>query len=171
MAPRAVGGIAVSECGSCQGLWIPEGLLERLVERARDARCGADPARPPAPPPRLRGGNPAAQRVAYRRCPECDAFMQRRNFRRRSGVIVDVCGRHGTWVDAGELERIAGFLLGPGPDAALVAGAEAVPAPPAGPTPADALFARILAEHGARPRPEPAQGSRSVLDVLVGLLR
>ena len=38
--------------------------------------------------------------------------MQRRNFRKRSGVIVDRCSEHGTWLDADELEQIAGFLMG-----------------------------------------------------------
>ena len=34
-----------------------------------------------------------------------------KNFRKRSGVIVDVCHLHGSWLDAHELERIAGFVL------------------------------------------------------------
>jgi Zn-finger nucleic acid-binding protein len=40
--------------------------------------------------------------------------MQRRNFQKTSGVIVDRCRSHGTWLDADELERIAGFLLSGG---------------------------------------------------------
>jgi Zn-finger nucleic acid-binding protein len=35
----------------------------------------------------------------------------RRNFRKRSGVIIDRCHQHGTWLDAHELEQIAGFVL------------------------------------------------------------
>jgi Zn-finger nucleic acid-binding protein len=38
-------------------------------------------------------------------------MMARRNFRRRSGVIIDQCHEHGTWLDAHELESIAGFVL------------------------------------------------------------
>jgi hypothetical protein len=38
-------------------------------------------------------------------------MMGRRNFERRSGVIIDRCHEHGTWLDAHELERIAGFVL------------------------------------------------------------
>ena len=37
--------------------------------------------------------------------------MARRNFRKRSGVIVDQCRDHGTWLDGHELERIAGFVF------------------------------------------------------------
>ncbi len=37
--------------------------------------------------------------------------MQRRNFKRSSGVILDVCHKHGTWLDEDEIEEIAGFIL------------------------------------------------------------
>jgi Zn-finger nucleic acid-binding protein len=37
--------------------------------------------------------------------------MARRNYQRRSGVIIDQCHEHGTWLDANELERIAGYVL------------------------------------------------------------
>ncbi|RIL01515.1 MAG: hypothetical protein DCC71_17510 [Proteobacteria bacterium] len=40
--------------------------------------------------------------------------MHRKNYGRRSGVIVDWCGPHGTWLDADELEQIAGFIAGGG---------------------------------------------------------
>jgi Zn-finger nucleic acid-binding protein len=36
--------------------------------------------------------------------------MNRINFGHRSGVIVDVCGRHGTWFDAGELTRVLEWI-------------------------------------------------------------
>jgi Zn-finger nucleic acid-binding protein len=40
--------------------------------------------------------------------------MQRRNFRKKSGVIIDSCPSHGIWLDADELEQIAGFILSGG---------------------------------------------------------
>jgi hypothetical protein len=40
--------------------------------------------------------------------------MQRKNFARRSGVIVDWCGHHGTWLDAHEVEDIAAYILAGG---------------------------------------------------------
>jgi Zn-finger nucleic acid-binding protein len=169
MAPRTVGGVAIGQCGSCEGLWIPEGQLEHLIERAREARRAAAPEAP-APAPRLRGGNPAAQRVEYRRCPECDAQMQRRNFQRSSGIIVDACRRHGTWLDADELERIAGFLLGRPPDAVVLGGREASPPAPK-PTEADAAFARIVAEHRALERRPPPSGWPTLFDLISRMLR
>jgi Zn-finger nucleic acid-binding protein len=37
--------------------------------------------------------------------------MARRNYRKKSGVILDTCSEHGVWLDADELEQIAGFIL------------------------------------------------------------
>ena len=110
MASREVGGIEIQECGKCHGLWAPEDRFEQLVERTVTAvrERGVDEA---VQAPRVDGGNPAQQSVEYRRCPECEVLMGRQNFRKRSGVIVDRCHQHGTWLDAHELERIAGFVL------------------------------------------------------------
>jgi Zn-finger nucleic acid-binding protein len=110
MAMRIVGGLSIQECESCHGLWAPEDRFEALIDRAtklvRDKALAGEVASP-----RVDGGNPVDTKVEYRRCPECDALMGRRNFRKRSGVIIDQCHVHGTWLDAHELERIAGFVL------------------------------------------------------------
>jgi Zn-finger nucleic acid-binding protein len=50
----------------------------------------------------------------YIKCPVCDEVMNRVNFGRRSGVIVDVCADHGTWFDADEIDRAAAFLVAGG---------------------------------------------------------
>jgi Zn-finger nucleic acid-binding protein len=110
MPPRAVGGIGINECPECNGIWAPENRFDHLIaqacEAARQAPAGALGARP-----RKAGDNPFQKQVVYRKCPVCDAHMQRTNFQKRSGVIIDRCHEHGTWLDADELERIAGFVL------------------------------------------------------------
>lgn len=40
--------------------------------------------------------------------------MNRVNFARCSGVVVDLCTAHGTWFDHTELERIVRFIQGGG---------------------------------------------------------
>jgi Zn-finger nucleic acid-binding protein len=110
MTTRKVGGLVIQECPDCHGLWAPDDSFDALVERATAAaRVSVVECEPIVP--RVDGGNPAASRVEYRRCPSCDALMGRRNFQKRSGVIIDQCHQHGTWLDAHELERIAGFVL------------------------------------------------------------
>jgi len=111
MPPRQVGGIAVNECLSCNGLWAPGDSFDLLVGRAIEARQGASLAQLHALKPRVTGSNPARQGVKYRKCPECDGYMARRNYRKRSGIIIDCCSQHGIWLDADELEQIAGFIL------------------------------------------------------------
>src|SRR3990172_1667140 len=46
----------------------------------------------------------------YRRCPACRTVMSRVNFGKKSGVFLDVCPRHGTWLDRDELLRVIAFV-------------------------------------------------------------
>ncbi len=124
MCVAEVGGLVVQECPKCQGLWAGEQVFDSLVDRATQA-ARARAVDGQIARPRVDGANPAARGVEYRRCPVCDDLMVRRNFRRRSGVIIDRCHVHGTWLDAHELEQIAGFVLsGRAAEAARVEAAE-----------------------------------------------
>jgi Zn-finger nucleic acid-binding protein/ribosomal protein L40E len=111
MPPSQVAGIALNECPGCRGLWVPGDHFDALVRRATRAHA----ERPAGEePPRVQSGNPLSQRVQYRRCPDCEHFMLRSNYRRSSGIILDRCAAHGTWLDADELEQVAGFILSGG---------------------------------------------------------
>jgi len=114
MPAQQIGGIGLNECLECHGLWVPGESFDLLVSRAIESQRNARPEELLARKPRAKGANPASQSVAYRRCPECQAYMQRRNFQKSSGVIVDRCVEHGSWLDADELEQIAGFILSGG---------------------------------------------------------
>jgi Zn-finger nucleic acid-binding protein len=144
MPAHTVGGIPVNECTSCGGLWVAGEHFERLVARAIEARRQRGPGAEWVAAPRVKGANPAAQRVAYRRCPVCGVQMLRRNFRRSSGVILDVCGEHGSWLDADELEQITGFILSGGETSPLLRDLPERPRPEAR---AAVEFARIRARH------------------------
>jgi Zn-finger nucleic acid-binding protein/ribosomal protein L40E len=111
MPPRNIGGVGINECPQCNGLWVPEDRFDHLIAQACEAARGQTGQNARIRGARVSGGNPAHAQVRYRKCPTCDAHMQRRNFRKRSGVIIDRCHTHGTWLDADELERIAGFIL------------------------------------------------------------
>ena len=111
MPPSQVAGIAVNECPGCHGLWVSGGHFDALVKRAARQREQRGPV---ADAPRVSRGNPLSRSVQYRRCPECDQFMLRTNYKRSSGVILDECRAHGTWLDADELEQVAGFILAGG---------------------------------------------------------
>jgi Zn-finger nucleic acid-binding protein len=168
MPPHQIGGIGLNECRSCNGLWVAGDSFDLLVSRAIEARKNASPEDLLTLKPRVTGANPAAQKVQYRKCPECQRFMQRRNFRKSSGVIIDRCHEHGAWLDADELEQIAGFILSGGQASATLS------KPPASQQErrASAEFARIQARHTTERRPDPLDGTvvGSLLDTLVRLL-
>jgi Zn-finger nucleic acid-binding protein len=90
------------DCATCGGQFVEHALLRDLLER-REV-YGQIAPRP------QRTCNPATQRVRYIPCPACGALMNRRNFGRSSGVIVDICHQHGVWFDSGELPRVLAFV-------------------------------------------------------------
>ena len=51
-----------------------------------------------------------ATKVSYIPCPECSQLMNRVNFAHCSGVIIDLCKKHGIWFDRDELSRIIEFI-------------------------------------------------------------
>ena len=114
MAAVVIGATAVRECSSCSGLWLDVSSFEKIcADREQQAAVlgGASPAPPQAP-----GG--LESKIRYVPCPECAKLMNRINFARCSGVIVDICKGHGTWFDRDELSSIVEFIRGGGLDAA-----------------------------------------------------
>lgn len=158
---RSVGGVTAHECTKCSGLWVADDVFDELVQKAIQARRAAMTGEGPGVHPRATGGNPVEVEVKYRKCPVCEQFMARRNYQQRSGVVVDHCRDHGTWLDADELEQIAGFIMSGGLErAAAAAEAEAAQKSPFGPNPnnrASGQFTRILMENRS-----PGDGSRRV---------
>lgn len=95
----------VLECGGCAGLWVGEAVFRGLAERARDqglTEVGFGSGEAPR--------EAAGKAALYRRCPMCDKHMNRRNYAKRSGVILDECREHGLWFDATELGRVLQFI-------------------------------------------------------------
>ncbi|HEU5072605.1 MAG TPA: zinc ribbon domain-containing protein [Polyangiaceae bacterium] len=90
------------DCGGCGAQFVEHDLLRQLLERREVA--GAFMPRNP------RRRNPLEQPVVYLKCPECREVMNRKNFGNSSGIIVDICARHGFWFDAGELPEVLKFV-------------------------------------------------------------
>ena len=94
---------ALLDCSGCGLQFVEHALLVALLER-REVMGAAVPSA-------IKRGNPLAQGpVRYRRCPTCAVLMNRKNFGDESGIIVDICGLHGTLFDAGELPRVMQFV-------------------------------------------------------------
>ena len=109
------GKVAILECGSCAGLWLNHDVFEHLVQKAADAA-------PPAARRQVSVTGPVVQQQGpmYRPCVHCGKLMVRQNYGKRSGVIVDICGDHGAWFDAEELNRILQWVREAGLERSLV---------------------------------------------------
>jgi len=113
MKPHPDPKIPVLHCNSCKSLWFGRELLETHLATLEVQVAETDDFDRPIAPTRQQ-----PQAVEYRKCPSCDAPMKRENYRRISGIIVDTCQRHGTFLDAGELELLVAFIEAGGAAAA-----------------------------------------------------
>jgi Zn-finger nucleic acid-binding protein len=100
-----------SSAWACDGLWVGAADFERICA-SREAQA--------AVLERQRPRQPSSSRppIHYRPCVVCGKMMNRVNFGRVSGTVIDVCRGHGTFLDAGELHAIAAFILDGGLDLA-----------------------------------------------------
>ena len=92
-------------CRSCGGQFVEHALLRSLLDQYETTGLAFPDA--PYHKPALKA---AAPRVHYRPCSVCQQMMNRKNFGGSSGVIVDVCAKHGTWFDTGELPQVLEFV-------------------------------------------------------------
>ena len=108
-----LGATAIQECERCLGLWVDVASFEKICAD-REQQAAVLGAASPAPEKSVQ----ETDKVRYVPCPECQQLMNRINFARCSGVVVDICKGHGTWFDREELSRIVEFIRGGGLDAA-----------------------------------------------------
>jgi len=100
-----LGGTTLRSCTACGGLWLDPQALQRLCD-VREERAGVVSvlaARVPT-------SEGAPDVIKYAPCPVCTKLMNRTNFAKASGVILDVCKNDGVWLDRGELQRVLGFV-------------------------------------------------------------
>jgi len=107
-----VGSTAVLECERCFGLWLDVASFEKIcANREQQSAVLGFASQAPGT------GVHEPSKVNYVPCPECSQLMNRMNFARCSGVVVDICKQHGTWFDRDELSRIVEFIHGGGLEA------------------------------------------------------
>lgn len=89
-------------CPECGGLWLDRQEFHILTAPSnvyQEEKLTEEYARPPL-----------EDNVHYLCCMRCGKLMTRTNFAKISGVIIDRCGKHGVWLDKGELEKIRHFI-------------------------------------------------------------
>lgn len=99
-----LGATRIRECTKCGGFWAGIDTFENLCadKEQQSAVLNFISAHPAA------SSHPVA--INYVPCPDCKQLMNRSNFARSSGVIIDLCKLHGVWFDANELPKIIAFI-------------------------------------------------------------
>ena len=105
LVARTTGVLTYAECARCGGLFLSNEVFERVVNGAdaRGAARAVDGEKPPE-------AEKLPARFHYRKCPSCAGLMTRRNYGAGSGVILDLCGKHGVFLDRGELTAVVAFF-------------------------------------------------------------
>jgi Zn-finger nucleic acid-binding protein len=89
-------------CPGCSGMWLDRTEFRTATRKhdiiKKSAVKGEYLKTPPSDP------------QEYIACVRCGKFMNRKNFGKISGVIIDECARHGVWLDSGEFEKIRHFI-------------------------------------------------------------
>ncbi|MEO7674234.1 MAG: zf-TFIIB domain-containing protein [Pyrinomonadaceae bacterium] len=100
--------VSIRECTKCGGFWSGIEAFEELCANKEQQTAilglfsvNADRRMEPAT-------------ISYVPCPDCSQLMNRSNFARTSGVIIDLCKHHGVWFDRDELPKIIEFITGGG---------------------------------------------------------
>ena len=109
MQSVVIGQATVLECAGCSGLWLDTASFEKIcADREQQSAVLGTASHLPS------SAVTAGSAVRYVPCPECSQLMNRMNFARCSGVIIDLCKKHGIWFDCDELSRIVEFIRGGG---------------------------------------------------------
>jgi len=112
MRPVKVGATLLHECDQCGSAWLDPTTFAALCSD-RELRgtvmtslgAGGVSAQAPAP-----------GKVRYVHCAVCDKLMNRVNFGKMSGIIIDVCKNHGVWFERDELRGVLEFVANGGLD-------------------------------------------------------
>ncbi len=109
MALLEVANLSICECEKCEGVWLDVETFEEICSNQEKQAAVLKKFdeilshKKPIP-------------VHYVPCPECKDLMNRSNFARISGIIIDSCKQHGIWFDADELPKIVEFIRKGGMD-------------------------------------------------------
>lgn len=94
------------ECTACSSAWLDTETFTQLCLN-RDERGVVASTIGSTKGPAIRSVGSA---VRYVSCVVCKKIMNRQNFGRTSGVVIDVCKGHGVWFEHQELQAVLVFI-------------------------------------------------------------
>ncbi|MEZ5305764.1 MAG: zf-TFIIB domain-containing protein [Pyrinomonadaceae bacterium] len=98
-----VEGIRIDECEKCEGAWTDNETFEAICINQESQNAVLSKLDEIV-------SKIKHEQVRYVPCPVCEQLMNRSNFAKVSGVIIDSCRQHGIWFDAMELPQIINFI-------------------------------------------------------------
>jgi Zn-finger nucleic acid-binding protein len=112
MHPVRLGATSMHQCDQCASAWLAPNDFASLCSN-REERGTVMTS--------LGAGGVAARapdqgKVRYVHCAVCDKVMNRVNFGKMSGIIIDVCKNHGVWFERDELRGVLQFVANGGLD-------------------------------------------------------
>jgi Zn-finger nucleic acid-binding protein len=102
-------GVSTYSCPTCRGTFFVDRGLEEVLNKLR-ATCDPVDVNTVMKEFKDRFTRKLPDAIRYKKCPVCTTVMTRRNYATVSGVIVDSCGDHGTWVDEAQFAALADFI-------------------------------------------------------------
>jgi len=93
----------IEQCEECKGLFFDPNELEALLDASVSNAFIINYKRIETINREL---SPDKHDVKYLKCPVCRQFMHRKSFASSSGVVIDTCRDHGSWMDSGKFKRL-----------------------------------------------------------------
>lgn len=100
----------LKECSHCAGLWVSADVFGHLERKAQNEVSAGIQKMGKETPVDKKINSSETPHKFYRKCPQCQQLMSRRNYAQASGVVVDVCSKHGIWFDIHELDEILEYI-------------------------------------------------------------
>ncbi len=101
----------IDRCPACLGIFLDTGELDAIVRETVPSVRHINAEKLKQLKREMLDYN---KTVSYRACPVCGKLMNRENYGKFSGVIVDRCRNHGVYLDAGELQLIQRWIAAGG---------------------------------------------------------
>ena len=95
--------VRLDECEKCEGVWVDIDTFEAICANKENQSAVLKKLEEILK-------HPKKAKIQYVPCPTCSQLMNRNNFARVSGVIIDTCKTHGVWFDAEELPQVIEFI-------------------------------------------------------------
>jgi len=103
-------GVPVRICDSCQAALFPPKALEQILDKLRETTEKLDYADVVKDLQAARDARGTVKDVRYRNCPDCNKPMSRVNYDKTSGIMLEHCGHHGTWVEQRAFTELSDWI-------------------------------------------------------------